>query len=238
MNTITVTLGKMPLSLRALERAGMDPLVAAHVYNINYGPINRLPDELLLHILRYIGDDPLTILCLRRVARRFRRIINSPEIWKVMRVGLSWRSMPVSESLCLVSERPDGRTSAPNTKRRTMRDGCMLRRPGVLDKRGWLRRYNPDAGWLAGLFAMVVAQLYQGLLSHLHCNGCGSGHDAYRVLSSNSRDPGRIEEHLSVPRLPWGRSFVRACQHFVGRHRTLRFRLAAAAKCPRLPSLP
>ncbi|KAK0703394.1 hypothetical protein B0T26DRAFT_731152 [Lasiosphaeria miniovina] len=130
---------QMLLTLREMESTGMDPLIAALVYNMKHSPIHRLPDELVLQVLRCIGDDPLTMLCLRRVARRFRRIIDEPEIWKVMRMGPSWTSrIWISECLCSLPK-DVGDELLPRIYMDGMCDECILQ-PGVPNKGGWLQR--------------------------------------------------------------------------------------------------
>ncbi|KAM0259443.1 hypothetical protein ACHAQJ_003337 [Trichoderma viride] len=88
---------RMLLTLSDLQ-CTMDPLMAAQVYNNNYSLLCRLPDELLLHILRCLGDDILTLYCLRRVSRSFRRLINEPDIWKHMLLPLSRRFTYTTEA--------------------------------------------------------------------------------------------------------------------------------------------
>jgi hypothetical protein len=63
--------------LESLQQT-MDPLVAVQVYNRRYSALCQLPDELLLHILDYVVDDPVTLYCLRRVSRRFLYLIANP----------------------------------------------------------------------------------------------------------------------------------------------------------------
>jgi hypothetical protein len=151
----------------------MDPLIEAHVYNVDHSPINRLPDGLVLYILRCLGDDLLTMLCLRRMARRIRQIINEPETWKVMCVNLSLSSSYLSEEVvCFPKDLRE------ELWRRIQKDGicdeCMLRRPGVPDKGGWLRRYNPGAGWLQRPSECPV--MSSSPLGFYY-NGNNSGHD-------------------------------------------------------------
>ncbi|KAK0707647.1 hypothetical protein B0H67DRAFT_685919 [Lasiosphaeris hirsuta] len=131
---------QMPLSLRERESAGMDPLVAAHVHNMNYSPINQLPDELMLQVLRCLGDDLLTMLCLQRVARRFRRIIDDSKICKAIRADyILWISGHIFEMVDRFLK-----DLREELWRRIQRDGmcdkCRVLRPGAPD--------NPDAGWL------------------------------------------------------------------------------------------
>ena len=63
--------------LRDLQRT-KDPMIAAQVYNRRYSALCRLPDELLLLILRCLGEDPVALCCLRRVSGTFRRLLNEP----------------------------------------------------------------------------------------------------------------------------------------------------------------
>ncbi|KAK5651068.1 hypothetical protein OQA88_13716 [Cercophora sp. LCS_1] len=155
---------QMPLSLRELESTGMDPLVAAHVHNVNHSPINRLPDELMLRILRCLGDDQLTVLCLRRVARRFRRIIDDPEIWKIIRVDYLLR---ISGHIFEMVDRFP-KDIREELWRRIQKDGmcdkCHMLRPSAPD--------NPDSGWLqCPRRCPAVSRSPLGL----HCDGCSSG---------------------------------------------------------------
>lgn len=83
---------QMVLTLHDLQRT-MDPLIAAQVYNNSHSLLTRLPEELLLCILHYIGDDMLTLFCLRRVSRVFRRLIYEPDIWKYMYEPEKWNYM-------------------------------------------------------------------------------------------------------------------------------------------------
>jgi len=177
---------QMPLSLRERESAGMDPLVAAHVHNVNHSPINRLPDELVLQVLRCLGDDQLTMLCLRRVARRFRRIIDDPEIWKVIRVDyLFRRSGHIFE---MVDRFP--KDLREELWRRIQKDGmcdkCRMLRPSARD--------NPDSGWLQCLReCLVVSRSPLGL----HCDGCSSGgYDAHPCLGRHGAV--RLCEHVKI----------------------------------------
>ncbi|KAL7936005.1 hypothetical protein V8C35DRAFT_333198 [Trichoderma chlorosporum] len=88
---------RIPPTLSDLQLT-MDPLLAAQIYNDNHSPLCRLPDELLLRILHCLGHDILSIYCLRRVSRSFRRLVNEPDIWKYMLLPLSQRFWPRSES--------------------------------------------------------------------------------------------------------------------------------------------
>ncbi|PVI08513.1 hypothetical protein DM02DRAFT_722736 [Periconia macrospinosa] len=55
----------------------MDPLVASRVFNTHFCPlISKLPEELLLCILDYLWDDPVTLQCLRAVSSTFFRLLH------------------------------------------------------------------------------------------------------------------------------------------------------------------
>ncbi|KAK0720979.1 hypothetical protein B0H67DRAFT_644164 [Lasiosphaeris hirsuta] len=178
---------QMPLSLRERESAGIDPLVAAHVHNMKYSPINRLPDELMLQVLRCLGDDLLTTLCLRRVARRFRRIIGDPKIWKAIRTGyILWISGHIFE---MVDRFPKDLREELwcRIQRDRMCDKCRMLRPGTPD--------NPDAGWLqCPRECPVVSRSPLGL----HCDGCSSGgdYDAHPCLGRHGAV--RLCEHVKI----------------------------------------
>ncbi|KAK3358348.1 hypothetical protein B0T24DRAFT_600232 [Lasiosphaeria ovina] len=160
----------MPLSLRERESAGMDPLVAARVHNANHSPINRLPDEL-------------------RVARRFRRIIDDPQIWKVIRASyLLRRSGQIFEMAALFPK-----ALREELWRRIQKDGmcdkCRLLRAGAPD--------SPDAARLrCPLDCPVVLRAPFGL----HCDGCsgggGGGYDAHLCLGRHGAV--RLCEYVNI----------------------------------------
>ncbi|KAF5011671.1 hypothetical protein FDECE_2246 [Fusarium decemcellulare] len=58
----------------------MDPLIARQVYNWENSYLYRLPDELIIDILRELRDDETSFFCLRQVSRRWRRLINDAEL--------------------------------------------------------------------------------------------------------------------------------------------------------------
>ena len=68
------------VTLWDLERT-LDPFVAAQVYNNEYNPLTRLPEEVLLRILHYASEDVVALFCLRRVSRTFRRLVDEPSLW-------------------------------------------------------------------------------------------------------------------------------------------------------------
>lgn len=60
----------------------MDPLIAAQIHNIENSRLGGLPEEILLHILGHV--DEVSLYCLRRISRKFRRLIFEPKIWHRM----------------------------------------------------------------------------------------------------------------------------------------------------------
>ncbi|KAI2468891.1 hypothetical protein F4781DRAFT_396231 [Annulohypoxylon bovei var. microspora] len=72
----------MAVTLSNLEQT-MDPWMAAQEYNNRYSLLARLPEEILLNILDSFDDnDVVSLCCLRRVSRTFRRIIFETRFWK------------------------------------------------------------------------------------------------------------------------------------------------------------
>ncbi|KAK3358395.1 hypothetical protein B0T24DRAFT_586556, partial [Lasiosphaeria ovina] len=169
---------QMLLTLREMERNGMDPLIAAFVYNMKHSPIHRLPDEIMLQILRCLGDDPLTMLCLRRVATRFRRIIYEPEIWKVFRLGVF--SIPGYVTECLVVL-PEG--VKDELLRRVYVDGmcdeCTLRHSVPPRRHG------------------ICPAVSSSSLS-LHCNDCERVHSKTEHLCPGRNGVIRLCQHVNI----------------------------------------
>ncbi|KAI1096028.1 hypothetical protein F5B19DRAFT_488648 [Rostrohypoxylon terebratum] len=75
----------MAVTLRSLEQT-MDPIIAAQVWNNKYSLLTRLPDEILLEILSYfeVYHDPVSLYCLRRTCRTFRRLMCEPRFGRIM----------------------------------------------------------------------------------------------------------------------------------------------------------
>lgn len=72
----------LSLALSELQRS-MDPLIAAQFYNNHFCPLSRLPEELLLHVLDFLTDDPVTLHCLQAVSRVFLRLLyRESDIWR------------------------------------------------------------------------------------------------------------------------------------------------------------
>lgn len=57
----------------------MDPEIATKIYNNRFCPLTRLPEELLVQIIGFLGDDNVALRCLRITSRTFLRLlIKSP----------------------------------------------------------------------------------------------------------------------------------------------------------------
>lgn len=87
----------------------VDPLLAARAQNKIFSLLLRLPDEILLAIIRFIQSDILSIYCLRRVCRRLRCIIDD----KTLKSGSLW--VPQMSQRCTHMLHPDRFTSKENT---------------------------------------------------------------------------------------------------------------------------
>ncbi|KAK3376154.1 hypothetical protein B0T24DRAFT_549681, partial [Lasiosphaeria ovina] len=163
------------------------------MHNVNHSHIYRLPDKLVLRILRYLGHDTLTLLYLRRVSRRFRRIIYEPEIWEAM--GFGPHTPFLSSFIRSEFECSFPRDLKEELWRRIQKDGicdeCRMRRLGAPHK--------PNAGWLRSPnLCPVMSRSPLGL----HCDGCSSSssssgsHDAHPCLGRHGAV--RLCEHVKI----------------------------------------
>lgn len=192
-------------TLSDLQRI-MDPLIAAQVYNNNYGPLCRLPDELLLRILHGLGDDILTLYCLRRVSRSFRRLINEPDIWKHMLLPLSDRFRYTTEAYW----------SLPVDLKKHLRQ--RLQSDGMCDRcklwcdvpvNGWFRQIIQASNLDVNRYRVYgTCKFGFGFLpgSRPHCDACGS----YQVSSSPSSSHQR---HKRERRCLACEGAVQLCEH-------------------------
>lgn len=155
---------RLSLALRELQGT-MDPLIAAQVYNNQSCPLTGLPEELLLSVINFLADDPVTLHCLRPVSRRFLRLLShESDIWRsewYTRRFVQTRHCP----LFLIAE-----------LRRPFRQ--LLQRDGRCGK---CRRWN-DAYFANWIFACVddckFEQRNRGRrYGSLYCNPCDSLHD-------------------------------------------------------------
>ncbi|KAG6368746.1 hypothetical protein INS49_002960 [Diaporthe citri] len=72
----------LSLTLCELQRS-MDTPIAAQFYNDRFCPFSRLPEELLLNVLDFLADDPVTLHCLQAVSRIFLRLLDrESDIWR------------------------------------------------------------------------------------------------------------------------------------------------------------
>ncbi|KAI1409143.1 hypothetical protein F5Y13DRAFT_95995 [Hypoxylon sp. FL1857] len=162
---------QMLLTLRDLQRTN-DPLVAAQVYNKRHSPLCRLPEELLLHILHCIGEDAVSLCCLRRVSRLFRRLINEPVIWKRVSPQYAAGSIYFISDCCYLSA---------DAKKQLQQ---CLRRDGMCDR--CHKSSDPPFRLLPKYcnFSSICP-------CPLYCDACGSNHNVYAF--SFNQDCGRRE---------------------------------------------
>lgn len=156
------------------QEPSTDPLLAAQIKNMKESRLVRLPEELLLCVLDSIGDDVVALFCLRRVSRKFRRVINTQRIWNNMRLPLSW-------------QRKETCTDTPSVfssdERQQMHQ--LLRHDGMCDDcKPWCR-VSPQ-GWSICVTQLLImyaishridgACKFQSFSSdRLDCHGCGTG---------------------------------------------------------------
>lgn len=65
--------------IQALEQT-MDPILATREWNRQNSPLLRLPDELLLRILKMLDPKPVDLFMLRRVSRKLQQLLGLPEV--------------------------------------------------------------------------------------------------------------------------------------------------------------
>ncbi|KAK4132659.1 hypothetical protein BT67DRAFT_75097 [Trichocladium antarcticum] len=159
--------------LHHLQRT-MDPLIAAQVYNNQHSTLYRLPDELLLLVLRSLGRDPVALCCLRRVSRRFRQLVNEPSVR---------RYIPMS---CFNRGFESPHTMACKDKQQLRRH---LQTDGMCDKcklwcnvpvRGWSRKVTQSFNsckqrWIP-CRCKFECDLYSRHGPQFHCSACNMHH--------------------------------------------------------------
>lgn len=139
----------------------MDPLVAAEFYNIHFSPFGRLPDELMLLVLEHIGDDVVTLYCLRRVSRRFRYLIYDEKFRQYTHLPpLSGRKDSYQEDFFLLSQ---------ESRKRFIQ---LLRRDGMCADCKILYPHRLQAE------DRPCCQFGVGLFSRRYCHGCKRLHPA------------------------------------------------------------
>jgi hypothetical protein len=159
---------QMLLTLHELQRT-MDPLVAAQVYNNRFCPLARLPEELLLLILKSIDDGP-TLHCLRTVSRTFFHLTHQPQIWR--HEGHSYQPLRTGTSI-LASSDMAGRL------------GLLLERDGQCDDcRRWGKAHPRIHGFrFRCKFRPFELEEHCRINNSLYCHACGSPHNPHQFSS-------------------------------------------------------
>jgi hypothetical protein len=163
-----------PVTLSDLQRT-MDPLIAAQVWNAYHSPIGRLPEELLLEILHWLGEDIVALHCLRWASRTLRRLIYSHDIWSYLKLP-AWKrtydNLDAGDFWIFADERLRRQLQQHIHKDR-MCEACLLHcdmSEGGDDIGVRLLQTSPDSC----RFTDSGAYLW-GL--PLYCHGCGADHD-------------------------------------------------------------
>ncbi|KAK3944757.1 hypothetical protein QBC46DRAFT_437390 [Diplogelasinospora grovesii] len=187
---------RMLLTLRDLERT-MDPLIAAQVYNKKHSPIGQLPEELLLQILHHLGDDTLTLYCLRRVSRTFRRLINLPDIWEPVLIRLQLLRECCYSLGCI-------------TEHESMLPGIHIHLAQRLQKDGMCDRCISWCDVPGGPGSRLTCQ-FRSLDSggvRLRCDACGSEQDV-QAFPSSDQQPDKLGERRCLA----CQGAVQLCEH-------------------------
>lgn len=175
------------LDLRELQRT-MDPLIAAQAYNNRVCPLTRLPEELLLNIIDFLADDPVTLHCLQIVSAIFLRLLGRKSvIWKG---AWYWSSYDRGQARHLRND---------PLRLRYIR---LLQRDGRCDN---CRRWN-DAHMRSSYSGCQFKQIKRHTL---HCHSCGSLHDISQ-FSHHYQLPG---EHRGERQCLGQQGSVQLCEH-------------------------
>ncbi|KAL7626244.1 hypothetical protein AAE478_003014 [Parahypoxylon ruwenzoriense] len=163
----------------------MDPWIAAQVYNNNYSPLGRLPEELLLLILYYLDNEILSIYCLGRVSRTFRRLIYEPDIWKYAFPGEYPFSLEHIWTLPL-----DLRSQLQQRLQKDgMCDECKLWCDAPVEGlfRLFTQACNLDTNRNRGYCTIGCFCKFESApcRSRLYCDACGNNHDVSAFSLSN-----------------------------------------------------
>lgn len=189
------------------QEPSTDPLIAAQIQNMKESHLARLPEELLLCVLDSIGDDIVALFCLRRVSRKFRRVINTKRIWEHMRLPLWWQR----NEIC---------TDTPNVFSNDERQQMhrLLRHNGMCDDcKPWCR-VSPQ-GWSICAEQLLImyaidhrldgACKFQAFSSdRLDCHGCGTSQNV-GTFAPSDQDPSYKEYRQCLGR----QGAVKLCEH-------------------------
>ncbi|OTA94456.1 hypothetical protein M434DRAFT_265638 [Hypoxylon sp. CO27-5] len=188
----------MLLTLHDLQRT-MDPLIAAQIYNNRHSRLCQLPEELLLQILHCLSDDVVSLYCLRRVSRVFRRLINEPDIWKYMSLPLSVRYTCYSEASWRLPG--DAREQLEQRLRKDeMCNRCKLYYAIHTD--GLVKQTTRGASDARCKFSSCISTR-----STLYCDACSCHHDVRAFSLSNQAYDKRERRCLGR------QGAVRLCEH-------------------------
>ena len=146
----------------------MDPLVASAYKNFTSSPLCRLPDELLLEIMKYL--DPVELCCLRRVSRIFLRLFGS---WEFRSHQLDKLGPWVREGALAADQQKRLRRLLRRDKQGRYCSACLRRR--------WFKDKDRTFEYLVG--------------HQLYCSGCKTKHAA-GLFSGSQRN--RTEDNTRL----------------------------------------
>lgn len=165
----------------------MDPLIADGYHNLTCSPLCRLPEELLLDIMKRL--DIVSIQCLRRISRLFLRLYCSPHFRRSHRDSTRILSTPNYDHWY----EPKGE----------LRDSwsplLQLLDEDISDYCEDCQKRRTDQSWTTKSTSLTM--------DYLHCSGCHFDHPTY-LFSRNQRSKS------PKVRICIGREgFVRVCEH-------------------------
>ena len=184
--------------LRGLQST-MDPFLAAQVYNRGASTLCRLPDKLLLLVVRQLDRDAVALFCLGRVSRAFRRVVHGPSVWT---------QMPLPDSLGFAEKMRITWPLFPGQKAQLRR---LLDADGMCDAckhTGWWEDKLGD--YYSNPKVLSHCPFFWRSNWHIHCYGCPCHHrlGAFSRQSSLPEEGDwclgrsgtvRLCEHVSIP---------------------------------------
>ncbi|KAI1209881.1 uncharacterized protein F4807DRAFT_424740 [Annulohypoxylon truncatum] len=197
---------KMAVVLKNLEQT-MDPLIAAQVWNNKHSPLARLPEEILLRIFGSLDShDVVSLCCLRRTCRTFRRIIYERHFWRVISPKRTRTGMySFSENHLEFSM-----TQANKLKQLLQMDGmcdkCSIYCDGPvkgISKRilhYWCSEYGPTRVF------QPHCKFQEGGGQHKQCPCCGQDHE---MVSFQKVEVSKVEARKCLGR----EGSVKLCEH-------------------------
>ena len=192
------------ITLASLQET-MDPWVAASKYNQECSRILKLPEEVLINVIRYVSADMPSFFFLRQVSKKFRRLVTD----RTFRGHIFSSYHDCHDCLgrdfhCLGAPRGPLKLFHHRQSPRILREiGDLIR----LD--AWCARCRNSRRWREHMGISTVCKFSAPEYDYLHCSGCGVDHPA--ALFSFGQKQKCWIDRVCVAR----EGFVRLCEHEV-----------------------